>query len=124
MSTQPALQQEQQENCAQNQSHVYNMGIYKSPQTDVMVHDIPLQAHIDTGLDLTIISQQVYCQIGYAKPPLIPAKAEATSISGHSLNILGRCKILFHIGSLKFYQEVHVMDPCPHACVLWMDLLS
>ena len=122
-SMQPELQQQQQANVHQHQSHIYNMGIYKSPQTDVTVYDIPLRALIDTGSDLTLISQQVYQQIGSVKPPLIPAKTEATSISGHSLNILGKCKVLFSIGSLKFCQEVHVMDQCPHACVLGMDLL-
>ena len=60
----------------------------------------------------------------YTKPTLIPPKTEATSISGHALNILGKCQVLFQIGTLQFYQEVHVMDPCPHGCVLGMDLLS
>ncbi len=85
--------------------------------TEGMIHD----GLVDTGAQISLISQATVQKYGYSIQPVL---RQATSISGHALELTGVCYPRLRVGQkLTQSHPFYICPTLPHAVVLGFDYL-
>jgi hypothetical protein len=79
-------------------------------------------ALLDSGASISSIKFSVAEKLGVRLRP--SNVQQASGITGHVIELLGRGKFDVHIGRKKLYhQSIHMIGSCPHDLIVGMDLL-
>ena len=73
----------------------------------LQVNETPLQFHIDTGAEVTVISEKDWKKIG--KPPLLPADRKLRCPDKHTMHVKGMLKVHLKSYSKEAEGEVYVV---------------
>lgn len=89
---------------------------------DVKVDGVPVQALVDTGAHISVMSASLRRRL---KKVLTPAAAQVLRVAdGGVLVVLGMCTVRLSIAGRPTSVLLAVIDNCPHDVILGLDFLS
>ena len=104
-------------------STLYTFSIPSSPNScNIKIQNLNIRALIDTGSELTLISEKVYNGLNNI-PALKKCNIALHSASGSKLQVLGNVTINIKLQGLKFDQEFIVVRDLTRSAILGRDFL-
>ena len=99
-----------------------------APVVEIEVHGLKIEALVDTGSYVTLLSDSLYRILQtIGEPALLPIElptGSARSVTNHELQFLGKLPVLIKIGRTKLTHEVHILERSPRKFILGIDFLQ
>lgn len=89
---------------------------------DVKLNNVPLRLQLDTGADVSIISQRSWIKLG--RPKVKPASCQARTASGAPLDLVSELHCSITLNNVTKEGKCYVAAPNVHLDILGIDLMD